>query len=437
MISIILVLGIEREKSIVEKMVNTQELPQEKVTTFFKSREDLITLSVVLFLLSGIGVTVIVTYQSYHATRKTLEQVKSLARTILHSIPSGILTLNREGRITALNPSAEQILNLRAAGVLGQSFLKVFPVGDPIGTLLARAHIDRNYVQDQDLSCSSDGHKVITIRVTTSELKDPDQKSAGVVVLLKDVSDLVVLEQKLRISEKLSALHTLSAGVAHEIRNPLSALDLNLHLLEEGLSGEKKSAPGVQKYLEILNAEIQRLKEILDNFLRFSKPVPLKLEEVHVAQILMRLIQLLHYEAEEKQIRIETDFAADLPPVMGDETPLSQVFLNVTINAFQAMPQGGLIRITTAVTGQEPPQEVEVCISDTGVGVPQKELSKLFEPFYSTKREGSGIGLAIAYRIVEDHHGTIQVDSKEGAGTTVTVKLPVVHATPKVEKVPI
>lgn len=435
-ISIILVLGIEREKMIVERMVNTQELPQEKVTTFFKSREDLITLSIVLFLLSGIGVSVVVTYQSYHATRKTLEQVKSLARNILHSVPSGILTVDQEGRITALNPFAEHILNLSAASTLGQPISKVLPEGDPMRSLLEKALMNRNYVQDLDLSYPSLGNKMTTVRVTTSALQDLAQQSAGVVMLLQDVGDLVLLEQRLRTSEKLSALDTLSAGVAHEIRNPLSALDLNLHLLEGELSQEKKSEPRVEKYLEILNVEVQRLKEILDNFLRFSKPTPLKITEVSIGQILMRLLHLLSYEADEKHIKIETQLTTDLPPVMGDETQLSQVFLNILINAFQAMPQGGLIRMTSAVTGEVPHQTVELHFQDTGVGIPQKELSKLFEPFYSTKKEGSGLGLAIAYRIVEDHHGTIRVDSQEGKGTTVTVRLPVASIAKKVEQVP-
>jgi PAS domain S-box-containing protein len=423
-LAIVLVLGIEHEKNLVEKMAKATELPPEKFLGSVKFGEDLIKITIVLFLLSVIGISVIVTYQSHHATKKTLEQVKSLARNILKSVPSGILTVDKEGRVTAINPVAEQVLCLSATQALGQSYLSLFSETDPICGILNGALEKQRYIQDQDIFYPAKGAQEIAIRVTVSELKDHREQCTGVVLLLKNVSELLVLEQQLRRSEKLSALHTLSAGVAHEIRNPLSAVDLNLHLLEDELASPQRSNPAVKKYLEILNVEVQRLKDILDNFMRFSRPLPLKLEEVRVAEILQHILKLLKHEAREKNIRFEVRIPQELPLIQGDETELSQVFLNIIINAFQAMPQGGVLRVYAGIVKEPPLQCVEVRITDTGTGIPKSELPRLFEPFYSTKKEGCGLGLAIAYRIVEDHQGTIHVESQEGTGTTVTARLP-------------
>ncbi len=423
-LTVALILEIEHEKNIVESMVRATELPPERFLAFAKSREDLIKVAIILFLLSGAGISVIVTHQNYHATKRTLEQVKSLARNILHSIPNGILTINREGRVTAINPSAEQLLHLNSSQALGQGYLDLFAEGDPVREFLAEALAGHRYVQDQDISYPMGTSKPITVRVTTLELRDPRQEYAGVLLLLKDVSEFLILEQQLRRSEKLSALHTLSAGVAHEIRNPLSAVDLNLHLLEQELSDQHRADPKVKRYLDILNVEIQRLKDILDNFMRFSRPLSLKFEQVHLAQAIHHILKLLEYEADEKKVRFEVDIPQDLPLVHGDETELSQVFLNIIINAIQAMPRGGVLKVAACVKNTDNIPMVEIGFSDTGVGVAKKNLGRLFEPFYSTKGQGSGLGLAIAYRIMEDHRGVIHVESQEGIGTIVAIRLP-------------
>ncbi len=422
--TVVLVLGIQHEKNIVEGLVKATELPPEKFLGFGRFSEDLIKIALVLFLLGGIGISVLVTYQHYHATKRTLEQVKSLARNILKSVPSGILTVDQEGRVTAINPVAEQILRLSAAQALGQSYLSLFPEEDPIQAILRGALEGRQYLQDQDISHPAVSPQQVAIRVTVSELKDHRQAYAGVVLLLKDVSELLILEQQLRRSEKLSALHTLSAGVAHEIRNPLSALDLNLHLLGDELSEEDRARPAVKKYLEVLGVEVERLKDILDNFMRFSKPLALKMEQVDLARVLHHILKLLGHEASEKNVRLEIDLPKKIPPVHGDETELGQVFLNIIINAIQAMPRGGVLKVSASLIGELTRQTIEVRIADTGIGIPKQNLPKLFEPFFTTKDYGGGLGLPITYRIVEDHGGSIHIESHEGVGTTVAVRLP-------------
>ena len=272
-----------------------------------------------------------------------------------------------------------------------------------------------------------------TIRVSTVELRGEEGARDGVILQVQDVSELLVLERRLRNAEKLAALHTLSAGVAHEIRNPLSALDLNAHLLEEELREHNVDAPKVSSYLDVVNVEIRRLTGILDSFLKFARPASVEMCEIRIEDVVAHIVQLLHYEAGERQVRLETAVGSELPRVLGDETRLSQVLLNLVVNAVQAMPAGGVCRIAVSRRRYEGRDWVEIVVQDTGAGITRQDLPRLFEPFFTTKPNGSGLGLAIAYRIVEDHGGLIQVSSEEGQGTTVAVRLPV--ADRSVEKV--
>jgi PAS domain S-box-containing protein len=433
-LTLILILGIEREKNVVEGLVKVQELSQQELLTFLQSRKDLIFVTIILFLVSGIGISVVVTTQSYHATRKTLEQVKSLARSILYSLPTGVLTIDRRGSVTAVNPFAEKILKVPAGEILGKPFMAIFPEQDPIRDILQSAFERGNHVKDQDIAypvgCSE---SPATVRLSTSELKDIDQASAGVVMLLQDISELIRLEQQLRRSDKLSALHTLSAGVAHEIRNPLSALDLNLHLLDQEIRG-RNSSKEVEHYLRVLDAEIERLKGILDNFTRFTKPSAIRLQEVRLCEVLGQLSHLLEFEAKEKGIRLISRFPENPIQIMGDGTQLSQAFLNILINAIQAIPREGTVTVEVRMAGGDI-SFAEILIHDTGAGIPASEIPRLFEPFYTTKKEGSGLGLPIAHRIIEDHHGTIQVHSTVGVGTTVLIRLPLQAAGERSPKV--
>jgi PAS domain S-box-containing protein len=422
-VSVLLLFSLEHEKFVVQGLTEGKNVPTELFLALWQSRQDLIAITFLLFLVSGIGIAAVITFLHYTGTRRTLEEVKGLARNILQSIPTGVLTVNRSGQITAVNPSAVMTLKRATAELLGQSYETAFAEGDMIRVVLDNALLRHRHVDHRDLTYG-DGGKPRTIRVTTAELTGDDRQSAGVIVLIKDVTELLDLERRVRVAEKLSGLHTLSAGVAHELRNPLSAMDLNLHLLEDELRGGGALSPETEKYLQVLNAESRRLSAILDNFMKFARPGSLRPHRVDTKTLLAHIASLMQYEAEERKIRLDTRVAEALPPLVGDETQISQVLVNIVVNAFQAMPDGGRCEIAATPTRADDQEWVEIAVHDTGVGIKQEELSRLFEPFYTTKPGGSGLGLAVAYRIVQDHHGTIQVSSAPGGGTTVVVKLP-------------
>ncbi len=428
MVSALLLFSFEHEQFVVQGLTEGRDVPTELLGGHWQSRYNLIVMTLLLFLLSGIGIAAVITFQHYNSTRRTLEEVKGLARNILESIPTGVVTVNRHGRITAVNPSAVATLKRSAEELLEKGYDEVFTEGDMIRIVLDGALQNGCHVDHHDMPYGA-GDQPRTIRVTTADLTGDDGRSAGVIVLLKDVTELLDLERRVRVADKLAGLHTLSAGVAHELRNPLSAIDLNLHLLEEELRGGERLSPTTDRYLHVLNAETRRLSAILDTFMKFARPGSVPLHAIDTKQLLSHIISLLQYEAQERRIQLITKAPDTLPPLMGNETEISQVLVNVIVNAFQAMPDGGVCHVITRGTGTDEKEWVELTVQDSGVGIKKEELSRLFEPFYTTKTGGSGLGLAIAYRIVQDHEGTIQITSQPGIGTTVVVKLPAAPVT--------
>jgi signal transduction histidine kinase len=240
------------------------------------------------------------------------------------------------------------------------------------------------------------------------------------VVLLRDITDVNRLEIQLRRADKLAALGTLAAGVAHEVKNPLHALTLNLHLLEKEVGTGGSGSAAAREYFTILRSEMQRIHRIVENFLRFSKPSIPEVKELDLHAVLERVLSLLAFEAADHSVTIETAFDPALTAVAGDEGQLSQVFLNLGINALQAMSDGGVLVIRT----RRDSGSAEVAVEDSGPGIEADILPHIFDPYFTTRPRGIGLGLAIAHRIVEGHHGTTDVETTAGKGTTIIVRLP-------------
>jgi PAS domain S-box-containing protein len=424
-VSVILLFSLEQEKLLLQGFTQGKAVPTELFPALWRSRHDLIVVTLLIFLVSAIGIAAVITFLHYDSTRRTLEEVKGLARNILQSIPTGVLTVNRSGVITAVNPTAEAVLKRSGADLLGNSYESVFAEGETIRAVLEGALRHHQHVSQKDLPYESQDRTPHTIRVSTAELTGDNAEPVGVILQAQDVTDWLALEQRVRVADKLAALHTLSAGVAHELRNPLSAMDLNLHLLEEELR-ERASLPEQgARYFHVLNAECRRLSVILDNFMKFARPGPVGLHEVNVSVLIEHIVALMQFEAEERKIRLEQAVEEPLPSVLGDETAISQVLVNIVVNAFHAMPNGGLCRIAAEARHANGTRWVIVSVKDTGIGIKKEELGRVFEPFFTTKSSGTGLGLAIAYRIMEDHGGTIEVSSTPGIGTIAMLTFPV------------
>ncbi|MDF0652438.1 MAG: ATP-binding protein [Nitrospira sp.] len=429
--SVILLFSLERKKLLLRGFTEGENASTQLFHALWQSRGDLIIETLLVFLVSSIGIAAVITFLHYDTARKTLEEVKGLARNILQSIPTGVLTINQGGIISAMNPAAEAVLNRASSELLGIGYDAVFSEKDPIRRILDGALKEHSHVNQKDFVYECGSLSPRTIRVSTAELTGDDKKPAGVILQAQDVSEWLGLERRVHVAEKLAALHTLSAGVAHELRNPLSAMDLNLHLLEEELQERRALTEPGARYLGVVNAECRRLSGILDNFMKFARPGPVALHEVDVRTLIDHIMTLMRFEAEERGIRLERVMDEQILPVLGDATQISQVLVNIIVNAFHAMPNGGLCRISAAQRKADEKHWIEITVKDSGVGITTEQLSHLFEPFYTTKASGTGLGLAIAYRIMQDHSGTIQVVSAPGSGTTVVTQFPVALGQPQ------
>ena len=231
-------------------------------------------------------------------------------------------------------------------------------------------------------------------------------------------ADLRKTEAQLIRSEKLAALGQLAAGIAHEIRNPLTSINILIHSLREKPSDEEVH----REDLRVIEEEIHRINEIVDQFLRFAKPAPPLLQEADLVSLFEETLQLLKPQIEKQRITVQKEFNA-LPSTVLDREQMKQVVLNLLLNALQAMSGGGLLRLSGQVL--EDNRWIQLSVQDTGVGIPPEDMNKLFDPFFSTKEGGVGLGLSIAHRIIDQHRGKIQIESTPGQGTLFTLWLPI------------
>jgi signal transduction histidine kinase len=238
-------------------------------------------------------------------------------------------------------------------------------------------------------------------------------------ILCRDLEAMKTLQSLVRYAAQLTTLGQLTAGLAHEVKNPLNSMVIHLERLKE----ETKSLNGeFQKSLQVLEGEVHRLDRVVLGFLKFMRPQELEKSSVHVNDLIKRELSLLETEWGNKGIRFILDCEEGLPAISADPDLLSQVFLNIFLNACQAMEQGGDIRIATS-THQD--NEIRISISDQGTGIPPEIREKIFQLYYTTKHHGSGLGLPLAYRFVQLHEGVIDVQSEAGKGTTFIIRLPI------------
>ncbi len=373
----------------------------------------------ILLALAAAAILLFTTFQNYRSVTRTFERVKSVVRNVLDSIPTGVLTVDAGGLLTSLNGAAERLLGVRASMTVGRPVEAVLEHAPELWRWVRAALGERGLLQETDLSLTG-GTRRMTLRVSAAELRDESGRPDGLVVLLRDVTEVSRLELQLRRADKLAALGTLAAGVAHEVKNPLHALSLNLHLLAQELEAPQPSREDVAVYVGVLRTEIDRIHRIVENFLRFARPSIPEVKPLDLNALAERVLSVVAFEAADRGVTVATEFDPHLESVPGDEGQLAQVVLNLVINALQAMPSGGTLTVGT----RRQAQWAELTVRDTGEGIPTELIPQIFDPYFTTRPAGVGLGLAIAHRIIEGHRGTIDVESRAGEGTLMLVRLP-------------
>lgn len=367
-----------------------------------------------------------------------LTDLKSYTDNILASLATGIVTIDLDGRVVTLNPAAELLTGFFKGEVVGRYCTEVFAHTPQVGDILMETVGTRVPTGGLPLTLRRRNGGSRPVELGTAPLKGGEGKDLGVIGVFRDLTVVRQLESQLRRSDRLAALGTLAAGLAHEIKNPLtSLLTFSRHLTRKFDDAQFR-----EKFQSVVPRELERINGIVERLLELSRPSRLEFGLVRLPWLLDRVVDLYANEIEAKTIRVAREFARDLPPVQGDKEALYRALVNLVANALEAMREGGCLTLRAGWSdGGEPvraarpagyARRVKVEVEDTGSGIAPAEADRVFNPFFTTKDGGTGLGLALTHKIVEDHGGTIDFRSAPGTGTTFRIVLPLVAEPPAV-----
>jgi two-component system sensor histidine kinase PilS (NtrC family) len=356
------------------------------------------------------------TSEELDANRQNLAELRALNQNVVESIPSGLITLSDYGTATFVNPAACHILQIGAATLLGRHItdLGFFDLDE---WNEAREYLGGGaVVRNEKEFIVADMKRNIGYAATP--LSTIDGKSAGYTLIFQDLTEMKKLEAELRLKDRMAAVGELSAGIAHEIRNPLAAIAGSVQVLKNSRSLTTQE----QRLMSIVLKESERLNKSIADFLRFVRPQEKLSVKFDVAASLSETLELFANSPELREDhRIEREIDPPSFNLVGDADQIRQVFWNLARNAVQAMPTGGCLTVHTRVDDGA----YSIVFTDSGRGMSEGDLARLFQPFRTNFPSGTGLGMAISYRIVQEHGGKIDVASREGTGTTITVSLPV------------
>ena len=337
----------------------------------------------------------------------------------LQSMLDGIIVCNLAHEPVLINKSAERILKIPSSWRAGPLWLSLSD--EELKDFFYKGLTSDETILGREFALQGSGVTRI-VAISLSALLSED-KIAGTIVHIEDITEKRKKETQLRRAESLAALTTLAAGVAHEINNPLGSIAIRIQLLEKlVVTGSKtKEVPAMTKHLGVIKEEIDRLKHIVVDFLFAVRPMDIQLLSDDIGPVVDELVELIQPEAERNGIDIRVNLEKDLPLILMDRRHLKQAFLNLIQNAMAAMPSGGTLSLSAAQVNDE----LRLTVSDTGTGIPEELLTKIFEPYFTTKKNGTGLGLTITFKIIKEHSGEISLESKEGKGSAFTIHLPI------------
>lgn len=402
--------------------------------------------------------------EARNEARKLLRQVlddQRLKELILESMPGGLITVDVQGRITTFNRTAQAILGYHPFEVMGQPGRKIFA-----------EHLFENVTQSgqprrETLLVADRNGQQLVLDATFLPLWDDQGKLIGTLLTFTDVTTMHRLEEEKRRLDRLASLGEMAASVAHEVRNPLASIKTSMQMLIDDLARDNNerlardegllwNSEGAQESVAVVLNEVERLDTIVRDLLLFSRPRQLHLVECNLVELCERVLQFIEPQCIEADVEVHRVYH-DVPPVRVDVAQMEQVILNLCLNALQAMPDGGVLtlscQVTQALPGEQrvsssrgpgsvsqallpaaaalptnvfnrPHRWLELSVSDTGAGIAPDQLERIFQPFFTTKAHGIGLGLPISRRLVEDHHGHMLVESQLGYGATFIARLP-------------
>ncbi len=347
-----------------------------------------------------------------------LSTEKELYKLVFDSMNEGVIVTDSDKKIILINKAMEDFLSIPKNRAYSKE-LEFCNFDPEVGAILDNAILKNQKILDKEINFHRTDK---TFNLSVLPLLYNDER-VGNIIIMVDVTEKKEREIQLRQAESLAALTTLSAGVAHEIKNPLASIDIHIQLLNKEIAKiNQDNVKDMENLLTIVKEEIDRLNSIVQDFLFTVRPMNMNLSRENINEVLKDIIDFLKYELQEADISIISEFEEDLPDVFVDPKYLKQALLNIVKNSIEAIQSGGEIRVKT---GETTDGDVIIRIMDNGHGIPEDVMGKIFEPYFTTRKFGTGLGLVIVYKIIKELGGDIKVMSKENEGTAISIKLPV------------
>lgn len=369
----------------------------------------------VIFIIGSAGVYFIFVVQNAVVVRRTLDEMRAYTRNVLESMPNGLITVDQNLNIATYNPAALAILRTGKDQLENTNIAQILPLEHEIRRVLDGA----DTVHEKEVKLGEESRNRTIVGLSVSPLREPEYRTPrGAVVIVRDLTIIRELEQKVVVNEKFAALGRLSAGVAHEIRNPLNSIRGFIQYFQRKITMDEED----YNYTELMLTEVDRLNRVISKLLAYSKPREPRLGIRSVDEALDHCIRVVQREAAESGVKIvkEAGGCDDSPLALMDTDQMTQVFMNIMINALEASPKGGQVKVGYKC---EDSGRISITIEDQGSGIPVENMDKLFDPFFTTKRKGTGLGLAIVKSIIEGHGGEIEIESGPENGARFIISL--------------
>lgn len=353
-----------------------------------------------------------------------LTSENELLEIVLNSMTDGIIVTDTNNKLIFYNRRSDRLIPF-TTGDLDDSIIWKVVDDEDISSFIKKTLLNADKVSEEEFTIKTGG---ITRTIWLDIMPVVrDGAIQGSLFHISDITERKKRDVRLRRAENLASLTTLAAGVAHEIKNPLGSISIHIQLMQKSLKRDKQLKEETSgKYLDILNEEVERLNNIIVDFLFAVRPMNPTMKKSDINKVLKDLLEFVKFELEESSVGIECEFQENLPKLDIDEKYIKQAILNIIKNSVAAMPDGGVMYFRTV----KDENFVHIYVCDTGTGISEANMSKIFEPYFTTKQFGSGLGLTVVYKIIKEHGGDIVLESVENQGTTFTIKLPV----PQIEK---
>ncbi|TVP77982.1 MAG: PAS domain-containing protein [Puniceicoccaceae bacterium] len=355
-----------------------------------------------------------------------LARERDLQETVFNTIQDGILVIDSDGVVQYANNAALSLIGLKENDVGATRLWKMVPdLAKSIDRDAVSGKKTKSPLLSREVELSYPEHRVVRLYMVPIDAQVGQRDSGGYVIVLTDITeDRLSMEERIQ-SERTGSIVRLAAGVAHELGNPLNSLTIHLQLIERKLKklAEKEAAEKIAESLRICQGEVQRLDSIITHFLEAVRPQKPELNELDLLELVEEVLQVQEAELSDRQLDVKVEVSDRIPMILGDRGQIKQVFFNLIKNALEAMQPGGSLRILA----RRDDEHVFLQFVDTGSGISEEDLSKVFQAYYTTKKEGHGLGMMIVQRIMRDHGGHINIESRKDTGTAITLQFPQQH----------